>query len=242
MQPTTKFENYGKEHKTMKVSTLNWTGRVMLIGALSVLLGGDQVRAALIPGFPIPEPPDFYSEIGSVTYDATTDAFEALGTPQNFIRPDLSEVNDFLSSPTPIFSILADITSTGAIGGGGGSLSITGKSISLGNANTNLLSGVLEQFGFTQVNANSGRFEFVFGSLTGIFAPYYASGKAYALVTAGHSGADTDMFNGTFTSDFSFTGSSAVDTFGQPVPEPATATLAGLALAAFMAMSRLRRR
>jgi hypothetical protein len=215
-----------------------------LVGLIVFMLGGGQVHAGLIVGFPAaPTNPDMYSAINSITYNAATDTFTVSGTPQNLILPDLSEYNDFLSSsPTPTFSIVADITSAGAIGGGGGSMSIIAKSPSLGNISTLLLQGTLEQFGFSQPNTNSGRFEFIFGSLTGVLAPYYATGKAYSLLTAVDV---TTAFDGTFSNPegFSFGGARLnVDTFGVPVPEPTGATLIGLALAALLAVGRKRRR
>jgi hypothetical protein len=216
---------------------------VVLVGLISVILGGGPVSAGLIPGFPLaPTYPDMYSKITSIVYNAGSDTFSVTGVPQNLILPDLSEYNDFLPVPGPTFSITANITSAGAIGGGGGTLTITGTSPSLGNINPLLLSGTLEQFGFSQPNPNSGRFEFIFGSLSGVIAPYYATGKAHLLLTA----VDVNTaFDGTFTNPegFSFGGARLnVDTFGVPVPEPAGATLIGLALAALLAVGRAKRR
>jgi hypothetical protein len=228
----------------MSFNSSRSAGLTVLAGLMFVILGGSRVSAGLIPGFPIaPSNPDLYSAISSVSYNSATDTFSVTGIPQNLILPDLSEFNDFLSTnPTPAFSITAEITSAGAIGGAGGSLSIIAKSPSLGNNNTPLLQGTLEQFGFSQLNSNSGRFEFIFGSLTGFLAPYYTNGKAYTLLTAVDV---TTAFDGTFLggNGFAFGGARLnVDTSGVPVPEPAGATLIGLALAALLAVGRIRRR
>lgn len=231
----------------MNCSVMRRLGISVLVGFLSVLLGGNPGSAGLIVNFPepgAPNYPDFFSKINSINYNAGTDALAIVGLPQNAKISDILEYNDFLSSPMPTFSIIADITSAGTIGGGGGTLSITGKSISLGNSDTNLLSGVLEQFGFNQTIPNkNGRFEFIFGSLTGVLAPYFANGKAHALVTAVQDSGTA--YDGTFNADFFFSGTGAKlnsDTLGVPIPEPSTATLAGLALAALLGISRARRR
>jgi hypothetical protein len=200
--------------------------------------------AALIPSFPaVTNPgPDMYSDLSSIEYNAGTDTFTIIGIPQQFVRADNSLVDDFLAVPAASFNITANITSTGAIGGLGGTLAIVGRSQSINNADLNLLSGAtLDEFGFTQVSPGTGRFQFVFSGLTGLFASQYETGKAYVLVLASSSGSS---FDGTFQDDdgFSFLrGSLSSDTFGVQVPEPGSALMALLSCIG-LAVTRARRR
>lgn len=216
--------------------------RTLLLGAFCIL-AGSRLDAALLETFPDQQTlgphADVFSDLDSIVYDATSDTMTIEGRPVNFLDDNGTSYNDFENPPVPVFSITANIDSLGAIGAGGGSLSISGIITSLGNANPTLLTGSLEEFGFANPFSGGADFQLVFGSLTGELAPFFHGGKAYVQVAAVDFGT---TFNGTFTQDFNFIGDRATalaaDTFGLPAPEPSSAHLLVLALGGFTGVYR----
>jgi uncharacterized protein (TIGR03382 family) len=173
--------------------------------------------------------PDIASRFIDLTYDSMNEMLVADGTALSY-DDDGGASEDILNGS---FLINANITNTGAIGGGGGTLDIGGN---VGGFGASLLTGNLVAFGF--MNGGGPLFEFVFEVTGGDLANDYGGvGAQMGVVMGGVN------FGGSFMDDFDNlaggipgTGTGAADT----APLPAPAALALLLLAGGVSSRRRR--
>jgi hypothetical protein len=154
------------------------------------------------------EPPDITSAFISVNYDAGTGNFTANGFPTGLDLPPGYSV-----TPGAFSLNMAVNQATGAPLSG--SLSITGTVPGLGLASGTLLTGDITDFGFETGGGEI--FEFLVDVTGGDLASAFGR-QAGIILDANDSG-----FGGSFEQSFANTEFQGVaDTFGAPVPEPAS--------------------
>ena len=194
---------------------------------LAVVLGwalsARPARADL--GLELLEPPGIYSAFIDVTYNATTDLFNASGFA---LTLDDDGIGPAFNITGGTFDITATIDASGAFSGG--SLAIGGTVSALGFNSGTLLSGDLQALGTP--TSGSDPFEFIF-DVTGGDASSIFGSIPLGVILSGGTG-----YNGTFAADFDNlslevrgTGTAFSDTAGViPLPASGWLALCGLGL------------
>jgi hypothetical protein len=182
----------------------------------------NSAQAGWLGSFPSQEAPDLFASVSSIAYNAATDTFAVTGTPISFDLPNNPPPPEYPVIDGPkSYTISAVIDSLGNFVSG--TLSVTGKIPAAGANSGLLLQGTLEAFGFDDNPfPNLGVFQLVFGNLSGDLAPHYSTNKAYVLISTYH---PASGYTGSFENSFTFVGTSQIDSWGIPVPEPTSATL-----------------
>lgn len=179
-----------------------------ILTALAILFAGAAASHATPLGL-VPGTPDVFSGFVSISYDAGTDAFEAVGTPVQYNAPPVDPMSG------GVFALTATIDANGVVSGG--SLSISGTTASASGV---LLTGSVVQFGFAPDGVpGAPTFEFICSATGGaLLADYGGTGAPIGVIISSF-----DSFAGNL--DVNFTGSTGLaDTFS-PVPEPTSMTL-----------------
>jgi len=167
-------------------------------------------------------PPDVFSSLIQVDYDATGDTLTAVGTALTF---DDDGVGPQVPITAGTFNLAATVDAAGAASGG--SLTIAGTIPGLGFNSGTLLTGTLSSFGFP--DAGGDPLEFIFNVTGGDAASLYGATANVVLTGAA-------LPATLFASDFSNDGLGQSDT---AVPEPSAAALA---LAGALGFGAARRR
>lgn len=154
-------------------------------------------------------PPDVFSSLVQVDYDATGDILTADGTAFTF---DDDGVGPQVPITAGTFSLTATVDAAGAASGG--SLTIGGTIAGLGFNSGTLLTGTLGSFGFP--DAGGDPLEFIFNVTGGDAAGLYGATANVVLTGAA-------LPATLFASDFNNDGLGQSDT---AVPEPSAAALA----------------
>jgi hypothetical protein len=188
-----------------------------VIGLVAGLTGS--ANAALI-GLDLLEAPDVFSGFTDVQYTALSDEFLVTGE-------SLSYDPDGIGAPETIANGSFDITATVDDAGlaSAGSIIIGGDIPGLGVIGPDLLTGSLVDFGFEDPPGGA-IFEFLFEVTGGDLAPDYGgAGALFGVILD----INSNVFDGTWLSDFETTGGAGVADTAPLVPAPSVLALAALA-------------
>lgn len=169
---------------------------VSALGFAAALLLASPVYAASL-NLTLQRAPDIVSGFIDVSYNSTTDLFDASGF--------AFELNDDdVGAPEPIvggtFDLDASIDGSGVLGSG--TIAIGGTVPTLGFNSGTLLTGTLNDFGFP---TTGDPLEFLFSVTGGDAAGLYGPGLIGVIISNGSG------FEGTFTSNFENTGGATSD-------------------------------
>jgi len=172
------------------------------LGIAAALLLASPVRAASL-NLVLQRAPDIVSGFIDVSYNSTTDLFDASG-----FALELND--DDVGAPEPIvggtFDLDASINGSGVLGSG--TIAIGGTVPSLGFNSGTLLTGTLNDFGFP---TTGDPLEFLFSVTGGDAAGLYGAGPIGVILSNGSG------FEGTFTSSFDNAGTAGATADVAPV-------------------------
>jgi hypothetical protein len=204
--------------------------RALAIVFVCLLAGSMGIQAAPLN---LPQmPPDIFSGLITINYDATTDRFTADGFPFQYDLPPLYDINP------GGFDLDATIDASGTASAG--TLTITGDVVGHAGPGT-LLTGALDDFGWIPdpaVPPQAPTFEFVYTVTGGMLAPDFGGeGMPIGVILTATS---PNFPAGGFEESYSAT-EAVADTFSL-IPEPMSVTLLGAGALALLARRRRSRR
>ena len=197
---------------------------VFLFGTLAAAPAGAVPLNLLLNDYP-----DIFSTGISVSYNASTDAFSAIG---NAISLDDDGADPLVPIFSGSFTLTATIDASGVLAPGG-TLAISGTvptDMSGGTYSGSLLSGSLTAFGF---GGENDPFEFLFTVTGGAAADLW--GDTGGVILHDH------YFPGSFDDGWSSLFPVGTSDTGTPIPEPATMLLLGSGLIGLAGLRRKRK-
>lgn len=154
--------------------------RAAVVGAMLALLLGYAPGATAASLNLVPVPPDIYSVLVGVNYNAATDTLTASGTAVSLDFDGVAPPDRLITGGT--LAINATVNDAGVLSGG--TIAIGGTIPALGYNSGSLLTGSLSQIGFptTGVGGNFDPLEFLFSATGGDLAPLYDAGPSNGII------------------------------------------------------------